>query len=206
MNDETRNRFGEYTFIFQTFNANHEGSEIMTYNAISGKAPATYTLAGRTQVKLYGNQLSTNAQEPSEGPIANAVDDNVNTFFHTNWHEAIPYPQWIQIDFNEPHQHFIIGYVNRYENSWTSEGRLSQVDFRVSKDGETWITVGEISGLPTTAASEYTSTYFMVDEPYTFFRFSVNSATGNTSYWNISELYFYDPEVEFTYPETFELD
>ena len=204
--DETRQRFGEYTFTFQSFNANHEGGEVRTFNAMSDKAPATYNLAGRKQVTLYGDQLSTNAQEPSEGPIANAVDGNLNSFFHTNWHEAIPYPQWIQIDLREPHQHFIIGYVNRYDNTWTSEGRPSQVDFRVSNDGVNWTTVGEISGLPTAARSEYTSTYFMVDEPYTYFRFSVNSATNNTTFWNIAELYFYDAEVEIYDPETVDLD
>lgn len=110
--DETRARFGEYEFNFQTFNANDEGGEIKVVRALSGVAPASYTLVSRSQIKLVAEQLSTNAQEPSEGPIKNAVDGDKNTFFHTNWHEAIPYPQWIQVNLKEPHENFLVGYIN----------------------------------------------------------------------------------------------
>lgn len=79
--DETRARFGEYEFNFQTFNANDEGGEIKVVRALSGVAPASYTLVSRSQIKLVAEQLSTNAQEPSEGPIKNAVDGDKNTFF-----------------------------------------------------------------------------------------------------------------------------
>ena len=81
----------------------------------------------RSQIKLVAEQLSTNAQEPSEGPIKNAVDGDKNTFFHTNWHEAIPYPQWIQVNLKEPHENFLVGYINRTDNSWTTSGRPSVV-------------------------------------------------------------------------------
>lgn len=39
--DETRARFGEYEFNFQTFNANDEGGEIKVVRALSGVAPAS---------------------------------------------------------------------------------------------------------------------------------------------------------------------
>ena len=204
--DETRARFGEYEFNFQTFNANDEGGEIKVVRALSGVAPASYTLVSRSQIKLVAEQLSTNAQEPSEGPIKNAVDGDKNTFFHTNWHEAIPYPQWIQVNLKEPHENFLVCYINRTDNSWTTSGRPSVVDLQISNNGIDWETVGTLDGLPSSAGSEYISTFFMPGKTFTYFRFSVTSATGSSSYWNIGEFMMYDAEVAIDDPETAPLD
>lgn len=58
--------------------------------------------------------LSTDNQEPSEGPIKNLVDGNYNSFFHTRWSSPQkPLPQYIQIDFKEAHQVFMFWYRNR---------------------------------------------------------------------------------------------
>ena len=151
-------------------------------------------------------QLSTNAQEPSEGPIKNAVDGDKNTFFHTNWHEAIPYPQWIQVNLKEPHENFLVGYINRTDNSWTTSGRPSVVDLQISNNGIDWETVGTLDGLPSSAGSEYISTFFMPGKTFTYFRFSVTSATRSSSYWNIGEFMMYDAEVAIDDPETAPLD
>ena len=74
----------DYEIFYQTFNANNEGGEIKSIKAQSGIAPVVVT-ESRKEVKLSVNQLSTNAQEPSEGPIANLVNGNTNDFFHTRW-------------------------------------------------------------------------------------------------------------------------
>ena len=64
---DTRARFGDYSFFFQTFNAAHQGSEVTEIKAKSGAAPSTTTEKSRTEMKIEADQLSTNAQEPSEG-------------------------------------------------------------------------------------------------------------------------------------------
>ena len=199
--------FGEYEFNFQTFNANDEGGEIKVVRALSGVAPASYTLVSRSQIKLVAEQLSTNAQEPSEGPIKKCSGwGSKIPFFHTNWHEAIPYPQWIQVNLKEPHENFLVGYINRTDNSWTTSGRPSVVDLQISNNGIDWETVGTLDGLPSSAGSEYISTFFMPGKTFTYFRFSVTSATGSSSYWNIGEFMMYDAEVAIDDPETAPLD
>ena len=66
-------------------------------------------------MKIEADQLSTNAQEPSEGPIKNLIDGKGNTFFHTRWSSPqIELPHYIQIDFKEAHEDFAIYYQNRY--------------------------------------------------------------------------------------------
>ena len=73
----------------------------------------------------------------------------------------IALPHYIQIDFTEPHQDFVINYVSRTDNTWTTDGRPSKVELQVSDDGQVWETVVTLSDLPIGAGSEYTSDYVL---------------------------------------------
>lgn len=200
--DDTRARFGEYEIFYQTFNIHDEGGEIKSIKAVSGAAPATYTLR---KCNVTVDMLSTNAQEPTEGPIANLVDGNKGSFFHTRWNEPlIPLPHYVQIDFAEPHGDFVVSYVNRSDNTWTTDGRPTEVELQISNDGEKWETITTLTGLPTSAGSEYTSDYIMPGKTFTYFRFNVIATSGNTSYFNMAELTMSDLEVYD--PETVPLE
>lgn len=203
----TRARFGEYTFHFQTFNAAHVGSEIKDVKAVSGVAPSTITIKSKMKIALTADMLSTNAQEPSEGPIKNLVDGDSGTFFHTRWSSPqIDLPHWIEIQLREPHENFIVYYMNRKDNTWTSDGRPRVVELQISNDGSSWETVETLSGLPATAGSEYTSNYVMPGKTFTYFRFKVTATTGNTKYFNLAEFALYDVVLDIYNPETEPLD
>lgn len=205
--EDTRARFGDYSFFFQTFNAAHQGSEVTEIKAKSGAAPSTTTEKSRTEMKIEADQLSTNAQEPSEGPIKNLIDGKGNTFFHTRWSSPqIELPHYIQIDFKEAHEDFAIYYQNRTDNTWTSEGRPSVVELQISSDGKTFETVATLSGLPSAHSTEYTSEFVVPGKTFTSFRFNVIATSGNTKYFNLAQFKFYDVEVEIYDPETVPLD
>lgn len=205
--DDTRARFGDYSFYFQTFNAAHQGSEVVEIKAKSGVAPTTTTEKSRKEVKIEPEQLSTNAQEPTEGPIKNLVDGKSNTFFHTRWsNPQLELPHYIQIDFKEAHEAFAIYYQNRTDNTWTSDGRPSVVELQVSNDGEHFETIATITGLPSAHSSEYTSDFVVPGKTFTSFRFNVIATTGNTKYFNLAQFKFYDVEVDVYDPETVPLD
>lgn len=202
--DNTRARFGDYSIFFQTFNALHQGSAITEVKAQSGAAPASYTEETRTQVTLEASQLSTNAQEPTEGPIANLVNGNTGDFFHTRWSSPqIALPHYIQIDFNEEHEDFAIGYVNR--NVSNSDGRVTVAELQISTDGSNWETVETLSGMPTASGAQYSSDYVMPGKKFKHFRFNV-IATSSGSYFHLAEFMFYDVEVSIYDPETVPLD
>ena len=55
--ENTRARFGAYTFYMQTFNAAHQGGQVKEVNATSCPAEMTYTEKGRTKVNLVASQL-----------------------------------------------------------------------------------------------------------------------------------------------------
>ena len=65
--ENTRARFGDYTFYLQTFNAAHEAGAVQELKARSGAMPASYTEKSRTQVSLIVDQLSCNYPDASEG-------------------------------------------------------------------------------------------------------------------------------------------
>ena len=161
----------------------------------------------RKEFALSASQLSTNAQEPSEGPISNLVDGNVNNFFHTRWSSPqIDLPHYIQIDFKEAHENFSVYYRTRGDDTWTTAARPSSVELQISNDGESWETLTTLSGLPTGHGDEYTSEFVMPGKSFTYFRFNVIATSSNTKYFNMAEFKFYDVEVEVYDPETAPLD
>ena len=110
----TLKRYGDYTFTFQAFNDKGDAGQPVEVKAQSGAVPPTISYEKEDEVKLSADQLSTDDQEPSEGPIKNLVDGNSNTFFHTRWSSPQkPMPQYVQIDFKEAHQVFMLYYQNR---------------------------------------------------------------------------------------------
>lgn len=196
--DKTLQRFGDYTFTLQTFNANHEAGPITEIKARSGAYPTSVTVKSKTEVKLTADQLSTNAQEPSEGPIKNLIDNNVSTFFHTRWSSPlISLPHYIEVDFNEEHQNFLIWTQNR---QW-SQACPSEVELQISNDKANWKTIATLNGLPTGGSEEYTSDYVQAPEKFKYFRYNVTKTAGNTSYFNLAEFKFYDVTLSVYDPE-----
>lgn len=202
--ENTRARFGDYSFFFQTFNANHEGSEVTEVNAQSGAAPATVA-EKRTKVALQRSQLSCNHPDSSEGYFNALTDGNVNNFFHTNWHSPqVPLPHHIQIDFEEDHETFAFEYYTR--NTSNGDGFPTAAELQVSTDGENWETVSTLSGLPAKKSTKYSSAYVEPGKKFKHFRFNVTQSSQNKNYFHVAEIAFYDVNVQIYDPETIELD
>ena len=63
-------------------------------------------------------QASTNAQEPTEGMLADAFDGKVDTYFHTAWsavHTDNDY-DWIQVDMGQKVQDLAVKFSQRHNN------------------------------------------------------------------------------------------
>lgn len=201
--DNTRARFGEYEFRFQSFNYYDEGGEVKTVKAVSGKAPATETVTLK-KIALTESQLSSNYPEPTEGPIKNLLDGDVNTFFHTRWSSPqYDMPHYIQVDLNEPHENFCFYYQNRNG----SQVGAQTLEVQISSDGENWETIETISsGLPSGSKEEYTSEVFKPGKTFTHFRYNVVKTYGNAKYFNMAEFILYDARIDIYDPETVELE
>lgn len=194
----TRARYGEYEFNFQTFNLSKAGSAVTTIKGVSGKAPSRVTYT-KNKIPLTAGQLSTNAQEPTEGAIANLLDGNVSTFFHTRWSSPqIPMPQYIEVKLNEPHQNFQFYYQNRNGSQVGAE----IIEVQISNDGVTWEILTTISsGLPSGSKAEYTSEIFQPANSFTYFRYNVVQTYGSKKYFNMAEFALYDVFINIDDPE-----
>jgi len=201
--DNTRARYGDYEFTLQPFNSNREGGNPVTITAQSGAATVTTKITA-TKVTLTAGQLSTNYQEPTEGPIANLLDGNVSTFFHTRWSSPqSPMPHYIQIDLNEPLQNFKFYYQNRNGSQVGAEN----LQVQISNDGMIWETVAEItSGLPSASKGEFTSEIFQPGRTFTHFRYNVTKTYGSKNYFNMAEFALYDVLIEVYDPEVDEIE
>lgn len=69
--------------------------------SVASTALPLITTAIVDEIKLTEDMLGTNAQEPSEGPIAGAIDRNTSTFFHSAWSVGVNGRHNFQIDLKE---------------------------------------------------------------------------------------------------------
>ena len=82
---DTRKKFGEYEFKVQSYSETGDAGNVQTIKAVSEPAKVQIVFGESRQLALTEKQLSTNAQEASEGPIANLIDGNTGSYFHTAW-------------------------------------------------------------------------------------------------------------------------
>lgn len=190
----TRAKYGEYEFSLQTYSKTEDkNSNIHTIKMKSGKAPATEIA---TPLTLESEQLSTNAQEPSEGHIKNLVDGDVKTYFHSTWSGTPPAkPHWIQINLAKELESFRFQYAPR------NNGNNKPTDFDLlgSMDGKEWTLIKnftkEADKLPTGSTEEYKSPTIKSEKPFKFLRLSVNKTNSGSVFWTMSEFRLYDIKI-----------
>ena len=80
---------------------------------------------------LKADMLSSNAVEPREGSLANLLDGNVSTFFHSLWSSKISEKHWLQVNLPESTSYFQFNYTNRQNNG---NAALKDFDVMVGPD------------------------------------------------------------------------
>lgn len=131
---DTRAKYGEYSFMVQSVSPTGDRSAVQKISMVSEPAEPTYV---STQIALTAADLSTNAQEPSEGPIANLLDGNTSTFFHTAWSVGIPGPHWLQVNLKKE-----ITEAYRFEYApRNAKDRPTDFDLMGSMDGKSWFLI-----------------------------------------------------------------
>jgi hypothetical protein len=84
------NRFGDYNFTLQTYSETQTPNANVHTIALTCKpVEPSYVSTGEVApIPLTAEMISTNAQSASEGPIANLVDNNPDTYFHSDYSSA----------------------------------------------------------------------------------------------------------------------
>lgn len=142
------------------------------------------------------SQLSTNAQEPSEGPISALIDGDTNTFFHSTWSVASSDNvfHYLQIDLKQAYQSLLLNYYKR-ANTASYSGEPYKVHVFATNDaGATdWTDCGYVFFTYYFDNGQSGKCPISLPDNYRYIRLQVEE-TGNNSQSN-NNLYFYLSEL-----------
>lgn len=142
-----------------------------------------------TRLELTSSMMSTNAQEPSEGSLANLLDHNLATYFHSAWSVAVNGKHYVQVTLPSSITLFKFTYTNRQPNAAAAVKRLQ---ISGSVDGQTFTDIRTLEGdadkLPyKTPAGEYVSSPFNIGNDIKYLRFTCLESTSGSNYFVWSE-------------------
>ena len=82
-------------------------------------------------------QITSNASDESEGQhLEYLIDNDQNTFWHSDWHGKVTDPHYLQVALTEPlTDGYIVMYLQRRN---TDSNHFTQAKLSASVDGETW--------------------------------------------------------------------
>lgn len=98
---------------------------------------------------------TADSSEPRDDPSlyvpAKAIDDNINTFWHTPWTVFTPFPHWLAVDMK---QIFTVGYVELTCRQGNVKG-ITEFSIQGSMDGTNWTTYETYSLLQQNATQKF---------------------------------------------------
>lgn len=141
---------------------------------------------------LTKEMLSTNAQEPSEGPLANILDGDVTTYFHSAWSVSIAGKHYVQVALPSSLSSLKFSYTNRSANG---NAALGNFDVSISNDGSNFVLLKNFTSsadkLPQGGAGVYNSSLLKSNTPFTHVRFTCNENMSGSAYFVWSEFSLY---------------
>lgn len=111
---------------------------------------------------------------PGEGSVAGLIDDNLDTYFHSDYNVGIPLPHWLQFALPTDCSAFRFEYVTRNAGAHVVP---SQISLYVSSDGIGFNKLMTIQdGLPLEVGSTYVSPVLVTGESVKYIRLSVDAS------------------------------
>ena len=142
------------------------------------------------------SQLSTNAQEPTEGAIANLIDGNTNTFFHSTWSQSSTANafHYLQIDLKDAYKNLLLNYYKR-QGVASNSGEPVKVHVFATNNAEAtdWTDCGYVNFTYNFDDGKSGKCPIALTDNYRYIRLQVEE-TGTNSRSN-GNLYFYLSEL-----------
>lgn len=176
----------ETTYYLRAYAANEEGvayGETLTFETDE---------AGAIVHNLTIDMVDAWTQESSEGPLANLIDGDPSTYWHSAWSANVePLPHWIKIVFEEEKKIGGFDYTFRQPSGITD--RPNHFDFQVSDNGTDWTTVWESQpGLPVEPVEELQTLTFGENFSSRHFRIRILDTYGSRDWTHMSTITVYE--------------
>lgn len=190
---------------YASFQANKLTLKDVAENVLAATQPA-YKKVGNALITA-ATQLSTNSQDPQEGPIAGLIDNNEDTYFHSSYRAGRPNNPYIAVTFDNAsgHKTFQVDYKKRKQNNNNIPTRIAiyggkkQADGTITWEAQPFTTVA--NDMPSTETNfEGVGAYggyfqFAADKEYDAFRFNVLSTNSGTDFFTYSEFQLFQTQV-----------
>lgn len=145
--------------------------------------------------------LWTNAQEAGEGPIANLIDGDAGTYFHTRWSDNGSsddgLDHFIEVNLGEEVSEFSFSYITRAS---VANDYPAEMTIQGSNDGVNYTDIVSLTGLPKGSNLLYESEPVKADEAYSHLRFVVTKTSTDRvgsgtlfNYWHMAEFQLTTP-------------
>ena len=136
----------------------------------------------------------TNAQEDSEGPIADLIDGDPGSHFHTEYGNTTTAEGYHYIEIYLGEDNTSTAYKFLYYTRDDAQGGYPQsITVLGSNDKQNYTPVYTVSGgLPQSAGVSYTSSSFETGEAYKYLRFKVETPA---VFWHMGEFELYNVKV-----------
>ena len=196
----------KYQFSF----VSRDGGETapFTVSAQAGAVAPTVKDAGLGDaITLTGDDLWTDDQESSEGPIKNLVDGNTSTYFHMSWSDPSPFPHYIVVDLKKEVYGVTFSYICRNQANKDNPKQIAA--FGSEEFGQSTSDLAKafqlevMSGLPSDQAASYESPHIISSKPFRYLWLRIDSSTSGSNWIALAELSVtevktsvYDPENE----------
>jgi hypothetical protein len=186
-------KYGTLDYQFSAVSRDGGETSSFTVSAQAGPvAPSVVDNGTGEMIALTGDDLWTDDQEASEGPIKDLVDGDNNTYFHMAWNNSTPFPHYIVVDLKKEVNGVTFSYVCRNNDNKDNPKQITvfgSTEFDQSTDAlpsATQLTV--LSGLPDSKAASYESPHIISATPFRYLWLRVDSSTSGSNWVALAEL------------------
>lgn len=188
---------GEYLFSLSSVSITDNSSKATTIAATCLPVQPTIT-KNSDKILLAADNVSTNKQEASEGPIANLVNGDYTDFFHSSWNNPGTEPHYIDIALPNPVELFEI-------KSWYRNGGYGQCPTEItvlgSNDGSSWEFIAELEDDGSGKSTYTTPVLGEEGKSYSYIRYRADKTSGNNVYFALAEMEVYKISYDIYDPE-----
>ena len=187
------NDYCYWQFVDETEKCALEDAKVELQAAIGAASAQAYaSLALQTSDPTAAGYLWSNAPDQAEGLHPEyMLDGDVNTFFHSDWHNVVTDPHYLEVDMGEGQSisEFSLNYTRRMNNN---NNRATEIIIEGSNDGENFTAIRTLTeaedGLPTVAGNDsYTSPMISCGAAYRYIRFTISKVNNGTIFFTFSE-------------------
>lgn len=139
-------------------------------------------------------QITSNASDEAEGKdIGALIDGDSNSFWHSDWHNKVTDPHYVQFELFEPIESGkLIIYLQR--RNTTSGNHMKKAKVEASADGEKWDNLGEYELPKPEPLAEVLFPAIEITKPYSFVR--ITNIKVDAIFFHAAEINLYNPRAD----------